>query len=145
MPGRAVPPSLGDYKAGSLITTRWNDNDPYGHVNNAIYYFWFDTAVNRYLVEQGALDITGGPVIGLVVNTSCDYFAPIAFPDEVNARIRVDRLGNSSVQYGIAIFREGEDVAAAHGHFVHVFVERAENRSVAIPQKLREALERLLV
>ena len=134
-----------DYRTGSAITTRWNDNDPYGHVNNAIYYFWFDTAVNRYLIEQGALDITGGKTIGLVVNTSCDYFAPIAFPDEVMARIRVDRLGNSSVTYGVGLFRGDEDVASAAGSFTHVYVDRATRRPVSLLDPLRLALEAIEV
>jgi len=138
---RATPPARADYRAGSLITTRWNDNDPYGHVNNAIYYFWFDTAVNRYLVEQGALDITGGATIGLVVNTSCDYFSPIAFPDDVMARIRVDRLGTSSVTYGVGLFRGDEDSASAAGSFTHVYVDRATRRPVSLPSPLRSALE----
>ncbi|MEH6827812.1 acyl-CoA thioesterase [Parasphingorhabdus sp.] len=142
---RAEPPVRSDYRTGSLITTRWNDNDPYGHVNNAIYYFWFDTAVNRYLIEQGALDITGGDTIGLVVNTSCDYFAPIAFPDDVMARIRVDRLGNSSVTYGVGLFRGDEDVASAAGSFTHVYVDRATRRPVSLPFPLRSALEAIEV
>ena len=128
-----------------MISTRWNDNDPYGHVNNAIYYFWFDTAVNRYLVEQGALDITAGQIIGLVVNTGCDYFAPIAFPDEVNARIRVDRLGNSSVTYGVGLFRGDEDTASAAGNFTHVYVDRENRRPVSLTDPLRSALDRIKV
>lgn len=137
---RPASPLRDEYRAGSLITTRWNDNDPYGHVNNAIYYFWFDTAVNRYLIEQGALDISGGETIGLVVNTSCDYFSPIAFPDQVTARIRVDRLGNSSVTYGVGLFREEEPRAAAAGSFTHVYVDRATRRPVKLPERLRLAL-----
>ncbi|OAO01620.1 acyl-CoA thioesterase [Parasphingorhabdus sp.] len=144
-PGRIEPPLRSDYRAGSSITTRWNDNDPYGHVNNAIYYFWFDTAVNRYLVEQGALDITGGETIGLVVNTSCDYFAPIAFPDEVMARIRVDRLGNSSVTYGVGLFRRDDAIAAASGSFTHVYVDRDTRRPVSLSAPLRSALEAIKI
>ena len=142
---RGEPPLRSDYREGSRITTRWNDNDPYGHVNNAIYYFWFDTAVNRYLVEQGALDITGGNTIGLVVNTSCDYFAPIAFPDEVMARIRVDRLGNSSVTYGVGLFREDENIASAAGSFTHVYVDRKSRRPIPLHKALRSALETIEV
>ena len=138
---RAEPPVRSDYRTGCTITTRWNDNDSYGHVNNAIYDFWFDTAVNRYLIEQGALDITGGETIGLVVNTSCDYFAPIAFPDDVTARIRVDRLGNSSVSYGIGLFRGEEDTASASGSFTHVYVDRETRRPVSLHGPLRSALE----
>ena len=139
VPGRA------DYRVFYPITTRWSDNDIYGHVNNVTYYSYFDTAANRYLIEEGGLDIEDSRIVGYVVNSGCEYHAPITYPESVEAGVRVDRLGNSSVQYGIAIFRDGEQQAAAHGHFVHVFVERAENKSVPIPENLRTALERLLV
>ena len=137
-------PTRGDYKVFYPITTRWSDNDIYGHVNNVTYYSYFDTAANRYLIEEGGLDISDGSIVGYVVNSGCEYHAPITYPEAIEAGVRVDRLGNSSVQYGIAIFREGEDLAAAHGHFVHVFVDREADRSVAIPMGLRAALERLL-
>jgi acyl-CoA thioester hydrolase len=140
---KAAPPTRTDYKIFYPKSTRWSDNDIYGHVNNVIYYSYFDTAINRYLIEEGGLDISDGSIVGYVVNSGCEYHAPISYPEAVEAGVRVDRLGNSSVQYGIAIFREGEQIAAAHGHVVHVFVERAENRSVPIPQNLRTALERL--
>ncbi len=136
-------PSRADYGVFYPITTRWMDNDIYGHVNNVAYYSYFDTAANRYLIEEGGLDIEDGRIVGYVVNSGCHYHAPITYPEDIEAGLRVDRLGNSSVQYGIAIFRKGENEAAAHGHFVHVFVERAENRSVPIPAPLRSALERL--
>ena len=139
------PTARADYHYFTRITTRWMDNDIYGHVNNVTYYSYFDTAANRYLIEEGGLDITDGTIVGYVVNSGCEYHAPITYPESVEAGVRVDRLGNSSVQYGIAIFREGEEQAAAHGHFVHVFVGRAENRSVPIPDNLRAALERLKV
>lgn len=148
MPGKGEPrviPVRSDYRAGSAITTRWNDNDPYGHVNNAIFYFWFDTAVNRYLIEHDVLDITGGDTIGLVVQTACEYFAPIAFPDEVMARIRVDRLGNSSVTYGVGLFRGEEQEASAAGSFTHVYVDRASRRPVPLPDRLRSVLESIVV
>jgi acyl-CoA thioester hydrolase len=140
---KVAPPTRGDYKVFYPITTRWSDNDIYGHVNNVIYYSYFDTVANRYLIEEGGLDITDSSIVGYVVNSGCQYHSPVTYPEALEAGLRVDRLGNSSVQYGIAIFREGEQEAAAHGHFVHVFVERAENRSVPIPQNLRTALERL--
>lgn len=142
---RGETPTRADYRAGSSITTRWNDNDPYGHVNNAVYYFWFDTAVNRYLLEQNVLDISGGDTIGLVVNTSCDYFAPIAFPDEVMARIRVDRLGNSSVTYGVGLFRGNESSASAAGSFTHVYVDRESRRPITLPTALRSELEAIAI
>ena len=137
-------PTRDDYKVFYPITTRWSDNDIYGHVNNVTYYSYFDTAANRYLIEEGGLDISDGSIVGYVVNSGCEYHAPITYPEAIEAGVRVDRLGNSSVQYGIAIFRESEDRAAAHGHFVHVFVDREADRSVAIPVGLRAALERLL-
>jgi acyl-CoA thioester hydrolase len=140
---KTARPTRADYKVFYPIATRWSDNDIYGHVNNVIYYSYFDTAANRYLIEEGGLDISDGSIVGYVVNSGCEYHAPITYPESVEAGVRVDRLGNSSVQYGIAIFRAGEQEAAAHGHFVHVFVERAKNRSVPIPQQLRAALERL--
>jgi len=137
-------PSREDYKVFYPISTRWSDNDIYGHVNNVTYYSYFDPAANRYLIEQGGLDISDGRIVGYVVNSGCEYHSPITYPEGIEAGIRVDRMGNSSVQYGIAIFREGVAQAAAHGHFVHVFVERAANKSVPIPVGLRAALERLL-
>ncbi|MCW8160344.1 acyl-CoA thioesterase [Stutzerimonas stutzeri] len=132
-----------DYKHFQPITTRWHDNDIYGHVNNVVYYGFFDTAVNNYLIQQGGLDIQDGGIVGFVVSSACDYFASIAYPDLIEVGLRVARLGNSSVQYELAIFREGEQEACAAGRFVHVFVERASNRPTAIPGRLRAALEAL--
>ena len=126
------------------ITTRWADNDVYGHVNNVVYYQWFDTAVNAHLIEHGALDIHAGHTIGLVVETHCNYFAPLAFPDNVDAGIRVARIGASSVRYEVALFAEGQDLCAAHGHFVHVYVDRDSRRPVSqLPASLKTVLERL--
>lgn len=136
-------PSRENYKVFYPITTRWSDNDIYGHVNNVTYYSYFDTAANQYLIEEGGMDISDGRVVGYVVNSGCDYHSPITYPERIEAGLRVDKLGNSSVQYGIGIFREGEDNPAAHGHFVHVFVERAANQSVPIPELLRAALEKI--
>jgi len=136
-------PVRADYKAFYPISTRWSDNDTYGHINNVIYYSYFDSVANRYLIEEGGLDIADGTIVGYVVSSGCDYHAPASYPEAIEGGLRVDRLGNSSVQYGIAIFREGEDEALAHGHFVHVFVDRAANRSVPIPEGLRAALEKL--
>ncbi|MGI8525373.1 MAG: acyl-CoA thioesterase [Pseudolabrys sp.] len=126
------------------ITTRWMDNDVYGHVNNVVYYSFFDTVVNRYLIDNGALDFRKGAVVGLVVETQCSYFAPIAYPDRVTAALAVAHLGNSSVRYRVAVFRNGDDSAAAQGHFVHVYVERASNRPVALPDALKKALTPLM-
>lgn len=132
-----------DYKHFQPITTRWHDNDIYGHVNNVVYYGFFDTAVNNYLIQQGGLDIQDGDIVGFVVSSACDYFASIAYPDLIEVGLRVAKLGNSSVQYELAIFRGGEQEASAAGRFVHVFVERASNRPTAIPGRLRAALEAL--
>jgi len=136
-------PSRADYEIFYPISTRWSDNDIYGHVNNVTYYSYFDTAANRYLIEEGGLDISDGSIVGYVVSSGCEYHAPITYPEPIEAGLRVDRLGNSSVQYGLAIFRQGCEAAAAHGHFVHVFVDRAANSPVPIPAGLRAALERL--
>jgi acyl-CoA thioester hydrolase len=131
------------YRHFRPIATRWSDNDIYGHVNNVAYYSFFDTAVNGYLIEEGALDIHTGEVIGLVVETGCRYFAPIAFPDRLEAGIRVAKIGNSSVRYELAIFRTGEENPVAEGHFIHVYVDRATRRPASLPDALRQALERI--
>lgn len=135
-------PTLTDYKHHTPITTRWSDNDLYGHLNNVVYYSYFDSVANQYLIEAG-LDIHHGATIGLVVESHCNFHAPLAYPTPLVAGLRVDRLGTRAVTYGIAIFAEGETLAAAHGHFVHVFVDRATRAPVAIPPALREALARL--
>jgi acyl-CoA thioester hydrolase len=132
-----------DYKHFLTIETRWMDNDVYGHVNNVVYYSFFDTAVNRYLIDEGVLDIRAGETIGFVVETSCTYEKPIAFPDRVTAGIRVARIGTSSVRYEIGIFRNDDDESAAHGHFVHVYVDRTAERSRPIPEPMRAALEKI--
>jgi acyl-CoA thioester hydrolase len=124
----------------STIDTRWMDNDAYGHVNNVVYYSFFDTAVNRWLIERGLLDVAASPAIGLVVETQCRYFAPITFPDRVTAGLRVARLGRSSVRYEIGLFRNDDVGTAAVGHFVHVYVDRATRTPVAIPDAIRSAL-----
>ncbi|MCO7610412.1 acyl-CoA thioesterase [Pseudomonas chlororaphis] len=135
----------GDYRHFQPIITRWHDNDVYGHVNNVTYYSFFDTAVNTYLIEQGGLDIHDGEVVGFVVSSACDYFASIAFPERIEIGLRVGKLGNSSVQYELAVFKAGEADACAAGRFVHVFVDRRSNQPVPIPPALRAALEHLLV
>jgi acyl-CoA thioester hydrolase len=125
------------------ITTRWMDNDVYGHVNNAVYYSFFDTAVNQHLIVSGCLDAAHSPVIGLVVETSCQYFTPISFPATVHAGLRVAKLGTSSVRYEIGLFQNGDETAAAEGYFVHVYVDRATNKPVPVPDKFRRALSAL--
>lgn len=126
------------------VGTRWLDNDPYGHVNNAVYYSYFDTVVNAYLVAEGGLDIAHGPVIGLCVESACQYLAPVSFPEPLEAGLRVAQVGRSSVRYEVAIFREGAPTAAAQGHFVHVFVDRPTRRPVELPPAMRTAVERLM-
>lgn len=133
------------YRHFREIPTRWADNDAYGHVNNAVYYFFFDTVVNTYLIKAGALDIQQSPVIGLVVETGCRFRQAITYPETVHAGLRVGRLGRTSVRYEIGLFRENEDEAAAVGHFVHVYVDRESRRPVPLPEKLRAALELLVV
>ena len=135
-------PHRDSYKFHAPITTRWSDNDIYGHINNVVYYSYFDSIANLYLIQHG-LDIAGAAVIGLVVESHCNYHAPLAYPTPLVGGLRVDRLGNRAVTYGIAIFAEAEPLAAAHGHFVHVFVDRQTRAAVAIPDPLRTALERL--
>ncbi|MFK8331051.1 acyl-CoA thioesterase [Pseudomonas sp. BJa5] len=126
------------------ITTRWHDNDVYGHVNNVVYYSFFDSAVNSYLIDAGVLDIQHGEVIAYVVSSSCDYFASIAFPQRIEVGVAVSKLGNSSVHYSLGVFADGEQQACAVGRFVHVFVDRTSNRPVPIPQPARAVLSRLL-
>lgn len=138
---RAAPQSRASYRAFRSISTRWSDNDVYGHVNNVVYYSWFDTAVNAHLIEHGALDVEQGAVIGLVVETQCHYFAPLAFPQTVEAGIRVARIGSSSVRYEVGLFAQGETMTAAAGHFIHVYVDRATRRPTALPARLREVLQ----
>ena len=141
---RSEPTLRAHYRQFLPILTRWADNDIYGHINNVVYYSFFDTAVNRYLIESGALDIHDGPVIGLVVETQCHYFAPLGFPQALDAGIRVAHLGRSSVRYEVGIFAEGVQQSAAHGHFVHVYVDRATRRPVDLPTEFRNALQSLL-
>jgi len=131
------------YRRFSAVQTRWMDNDVYGHVNNVVYYSFFDTAVNGYLVEAGALDIENGAVIGLVVETQCNYFAPLAFPQRVEAGLAVARVGTTSVRYEVGLFAEGAALSAAAGHFVHVYVDRATRRPAALPAALLAALQPL--
>ncbi len=127
------------------IPTRWMDNDIYGHVNNVVYYSYFDTVINAFLIDPGGLDIHGGPVIGVCAESACRYRAAFAFPESVEAGLRVQHLGRSSVRYEIGLFKAGAEAAVAEGHFVHVFVDRKSMSPVPIPEAIRAALQRILV
>jgi acyl-CoA thioester hydrolase len=126
------------------IETRWADNDVYGHVNNATYYALFDTAVNRFLIDRGVLHVATSSVFGVVVETGCRYHKSLAFPDAVDAGVKVTRVGNSSVRYELGLFRSGDQEAAASGHFVHVYVDRGTRKPVPIPADVRQALQALV-
>ena len=133
------------YRRFLLIQTRWSDNDVYGHVNNVVYYSWFDTVVNEYLISAGALDILASPVVGLVVATHCNYFSELSFPQRVDAGLRVAHIGTSSVRYEVALFAADADLASAQGSFVHVYVNRVSRRPVPLPSPLRAAVERIRI
>ena len=137
--------SRSDYRYFVPITTRWMDNDVYGHVNNVTYYSYFDTVANHFLIREGGLDIHADGVIALVVESHCSYRAPVAYPDALQAGMRVDKLSRRSVTYGVAIFADTGDEAVAHGYFVHVFVDRRSREAVPIPERIREALSRITV
>jgi len=140
---RPQPSPRQDFRVFREISTRWMDNDAYGHINNVIYYSWFDTAVNAYLIEQGVLDIEHGQTIGLVVETHCNYFSPLTFPQTVEAGLRVARIGASSVRYEIGLFAEGAPLTAATGHFIHVYVDKQSRRPVPLPLNLKTVMEKL--
>ena len=142
-PSKPQPEPRSAYRAFRAITTRWMDNDAYGHVNNVVYYSWFDTAVNAHLIERGVLDIHHGRTIGLVIETQCNYFASLAFPQTIDAGLRVAKLGSSSVRYEVGLFAQGELLTAAKGHFVHVYVDRDTRRPVPLPPDLKTVLEQL--
>ena len=145
MAGEGADELRANYRHFLAIPTRWIDNDVYGHVNNVRYYEYFDTVVNRYYIDAGGLDIHAAPVIGLVVETTCRFHKPLAYPDTIDAGLRVARLGTSSVRHEIGLFRQGEDAVAATGHFIHVFVDRSTRRPAPIPPRIRAALKRLVV
>jgi acyl-CoA thioester hydrolase len=138
-------PRRADYRWFLPITTRWMDNDVYGHVNNINYYSWFDTVANSFLIEQGGLDFRNGANVGYIVHSECSYKSAVTFPETIEGGFRVNKLGSSSVEYGIAIFKQGQDQACAFGSFTHVFVDRQTERPAAITGRLREALENVLV
>ena len=135
--------SRAEYPHYASLPTRWMDNDIYGHINNALYYAFFDTAINEYLIGAGGLDIRGGEVVAFAAESQCQYLRPLAFPGTIEIGLRVGKLGNSSVRYELAIFGSGETFAAAAGYFVHVFVDRQTQKPVPIPAQIRTALERL--
>lgn len=140
------PPITRDEYAHFLtLPTRWMDNDIYGHVNNALYYAFFDTAINEYLIGEGGLDISAGAVMAFAAESQCQYLRPLAFPAVLDVGLRVGKLGNSSVRYELGIFKQGEDFAAASGYFVHVFVDRQTQKPVSMPAQIRAALERLIL
>jgi acyl-CoA thioester hydrolase len=143
MSDRPARLSRAAFAAFRPIATRWIDNDVYGHVNNVVYYSWFDTAVNGWLIDNAVLDIGASTAVGLVVETGCTYFESVSFPEAVEAGVAVTRLGRSSVRYAVGIFKQGAELAAAQGHFVHVYVDRATQRSVEIPPAVRSALAAL--
>ena len=138
------PDERSAYRVFRSIGTRWSDNDAYGHVNNVVYYSWFDTVVNAHLIEHGVLDVQRGETIGLVAETRCNYFAALAFPQVVEAGLRVARLGSSSVRYELGLFAVGAPLTAARGHFVHVYVDRQSRRPVPLPEALKAVLEKLV-
>lgn len=138
---RTPPAPRSDFRIWRTVSTRWADNDAYGHVNNTVYYEWFDSAVNAWMVEQGLLDIAGGDPIALVVETRCTYSAPLAFPQPVEVGLAVESLGRSSIRYRIGVFAERAERAAAEGEFVHVVVDRSTRRPVEIPRHWRDKLE----
>ena len=143
MSARPNPDQREDYRHFMTITSRWMDNDVYGHINNVQYYSYFDTAVNRFLIDQAALDIHHGEVIGLVVETHCNFFSSAAFPADIEVGIRVAHLGRSSVRYEVGLFIDGRDQAIAQGHFVHVYVDRDSEKPVDMPDNLRAVLSTL--
>jgi acyl-CoA thioester hydrolase len=138
---RELPHVRAGYRHFQRLTTRWMDNDAYGHVNNVVYLSWFDTVVNEFLIHSEVLDAQRGDVVGFVVETHCRYLSPLAFPQAVEGGLRVGRIGTSSVRYEIAIFAEGVDTASAQGHFVHVYVDRATHKPVLLPAQLRNVLQ----
>lgn len=138
---RDVPADRSAFNVWRQFTTRWTDNDAYGHVNNAVYYQWFDSAVNAWMVEEGMLDIANGDPVALVVETRCTYFAPLEFPKAVQVGLAVAKLGRSSIRYRIGVFGEGAQTAAAQGEFVHVVVDRSTRMPVDVPREWRDRLE----
>ena len=145
MTSKTTPHLRSDYRWFTEISTRWADNDVYGHINNVVYYAFFDTAVNQFLIHRKVLDIHHGLQIGLVIETGCNYFLPLAFPQPIKAGIRVTKLGTSSVRYEVALFADGSEHAAAQGHFVHVYVNKMTRRPEPLNSSLRDCLQSIFV
>ena len=142
-PDRPGPPSRAAFARFMAIATRWSDNDAYGHLNNVVYYALFDSAVNAILIEAGLLDPGSSPIIGLVVESNCHFYASLTYPEQAEVGVAVERLGRSSVRYRLAVFKAGANEAAAAGGYTHVYVERATNRPVPIPEAHRRLMEGL--
>jgi acyl-CoA thioester hydrolase len=142
---KSLPPKRSDFVVFEKIHSRWMDNDVYGHINNVVYYSFFDTAVNRYLIEQNGLDISKSQSLGFVIETQCRFFSPIVYPDLIHVGLKVIHLGNSSVKYDVAVFKNNDDIASASGYFVHVYVDRNSSKPTPIPQNVREILLKLMV
>jgi acyl-CoA thioester hydrolase len=142
---RPEPGRRNQYAKFMPVQTRWMDNDVYGHINNVVYYSYFDTVVNLYLIDPGGLDFHNAPIVGIMAETMCRFHRSFAYPEAIDAGLRVGRLGRSSVRYEVGLFGEGEDLARVEGHLVHVFVERTTNAPVSIPAGIRSALEQLVV
>ena len=140
---RPATPTRDQFAQFETLQTRWNDNDPYGHVNNAVYYYLFDTVVNNYLIQQRLLEIGRSDIIGLVVETKCQYFSPLTYPDPIEAGLAVSHIGTSSVTYELGLFSVGRETAAAAGHFIHVYVNEKDRRPTAISDEFRQAISRL--
>ena len=140
---RPPPPTRADFRWFTPITTRWMDNDPFGHVNNVVYYSWVDTAVNRFLITNGLLDIQTSPIVGIVAETGCRYISEVSYPDEVTIGIAVETLGRSSVRYAAGVFRDDSDAVSAVAHFVHVYCDRATMRPVPIPDNIRAEMMKI--
>ncbi|TDF86630.1 thioesterase family protein [Pseudomonas sp. H9] len=143
MSNKRTAPHREQFRHFTTMSTRWGDNDAYGHVNNVVYYSYCEAAITAYLIEQGTLEIASSPVIGLIVNSGCDYFSSIGFPDRVTVAMKIAHLGNSSARYELALFRNDEQVAAAAAHIVYVYVDRVSNTSVSMPEHVRAALAKL--
>jgi acyl-CoA thioester hydrolase len=143
MSGKIDRPRRDEFHRFTQMPTRWGDHDSYGHVNNVVYYSYCESAISEFLVEQGTLDIASSPVIGLIVNSSCTYFSPIGFPDRINVGMKISHLGNSSARYELALFRNDDQEAAAAAHIIYVYVDRASNVAVPVPDAVRMVLATL--